>query len=231
MKIERKKISAQVLEQLNEKIKTKEFPPHQPLPSENELAKMFGVSRAPVREALSVLSAGGVIESRQGGRSYVKELHLVDMMDRIALQYISLEEVIELLELRMIMETEAAALAAKRRDSTDLENIKKALSELEKTVTNPEEVGLQADLDFHQYMIEATKNSFMIGVMDNISDLYRKAVSFSLKQNIGLQRKKESVYLEHKAIYDAIEHQNEEHARIAMRTHLQNVRKKLMEDK
>lgn len=195
MKIERKKISAQVLEQLNEKIKSKEFPPNQPLPSENELAKLFGVSRAPVREALSVLSASGIIESRQGGRSYVKELHLVDMMDRLTLQYISLEEVFELLELRMIMETEAAALAANRRDSSDLEKIKKALKGLEETLTNPDEVGLQADLDFHKYMIEATKNSFMVGVMDNIGDLYRKAVAFSLKKNLGLQRKRKAFIL------------------------------------
>ncbi|MEK5101690.1 FadR/GntR family transcriptional regulator [Cytobacillus sp. FSL M8-0252] len=231
MKIERKKISAQVLEQLNEKIKSKEFPPNQPLPSENELAKLFGVSRAPVREALSVLSASGIIESRQGGRSYVKELHLVDMMDRLTLQYISLEEVFELLELRMIMETEAAALAANRRDSSDLEKIKKALKGLEETLTNPDEVGLQADLDFHKYMIEATKNSFMVGVMDNIGDLYRKAVAFSLKKNLGLQRKRESVYLEHEAIYKAIESQDEENARKAMKNHLQNVRKKLWEEK
>ncbi|MEK4921529.1 FadR/GntR family transcriptional regulator [Cytobacillus sp. FSL R5-0569] len=231
MKIERKKISAQVLEQLNEKIKSKEFPPNQPLPSENELAKLFGVSRAPVREALSVLSASGIIESRQGGRSYVKELHLVDMMDRLTLQYISLEEVFELLELRMIMETEAAALAANRRDSSDLEKIRKALKGLEETLTNPDEVGLQADLDFHKYMIEATKNSFMVGVMDNIGDLYRKAVAFSLKKNLGLQRKRESVYLEHEAIYKAIESQDEENARKAMKNHLQNVRKKLREEK
>lgn len=231
MKIERKKISAQVLEQLNEKIKSKEFPPNQPLPSENELAKLFGVSRAPVREALSVLSASGIIESRQGGRSYVKELHLVDMMDRLTLQYISLEEVFELLELRMIMETEAAALAANRRSSSDLEKIKNALKGLEETLTNPDEVGLQADLDFHKYMIEATKNSFMVGVMDNIGDLYRKAVAFSLKKNLGLQRKRESVYLEHEAIYKAIESQDEENARKAMKNHLQNVRKKLREEK
>ena len=231
MKIERKKISAQVLEQLNEKIKSKEFPPNQPLPSENELAKLFGVSRAPVREALSVLSASGIIESRQGGRSYVKELHLVDMMDRLTLQYISLEEVFELLELRMIMETEAAALAANRRNSSDLEKIKNALKGLEETLTNPDEVGLQADLDFHKYMIEATKNSFMVGVMDNIGDLYRKAVAFSLKKNLGLQRKRESVYLEHEAIYKAIESQDEENARKAMKNHLQNVWKKLREEK
>ncbi|MCA1024924.1 FadR family transcriptional regulator [Cytobacillus kochii] len=231
MKIERKKISAQVLEQLNEKIKSKEFPPNQPLPSENELAKLFGVSRPPVREALSVLSASGIIESRQGGRSYVKELHLVDMMDRLTLQYISLEEVFELLELRMIMETEAAALAANRRNSSDLEKIKNALKGLEETLTNPDEVGLQADLDFHKYMIEATKNSFMVGVMDNIGDLYRKAVAFSLKKNLGLQRKRESVYLEHEAIYKAIESQDEENARKAMKNHLQNVRKKLREEK
>ncbi|NRG46858.1 FadR family transcriptional regulator [Bacillus sp. CRN 9] len=227
MKIERKKISAQVLDQLNEMIKSQEFPPNKPLPSENELAKMFGVSRAPVREALSVLSASGIIESRQGGRSYVKEIHLVDMMDRLTLKYIPLEEVFELLEMRIIMETQAAALAAKRRDESDLEKMKAALKGLEQTLTDPKEVGVQADVDFHKHMISATKNSFMIGVMDNIADLYRKAVDFSLQKNIGLQRKRESVYLEHENIYVAIEMQDEEKARMHMNIHLQNVSQKL----
>ncbi|MED4216415.1 GntR family transcriptional regulator [Priestia megaterium] len=79
--IERKKVSSQVLDQLKKMIKEKTFPPESRLPSEHELSKMFGVSRAPIREALSVLSASGLIESRQGGGSYVKRVNLVGMLD------------------------------------------------------------------------------------------------------------------------------------------------------
>ncbi len=120
MKIERKKISAQVLDQLKEMIKEGKFPPNESMPSENELAKRFGVSRAPVREALSVLSASGIIESRQGGRSFVKEVNMADMLGSLAIEYIPVEQVFELLEMRMVMETQAAAIAALRRDEDDL---------------------------------------------------------------------------------------------------------------
>ncbi|WP_264740180.1 FadR/GntR family transcriptional regulator [Cytobacillus firmus] len=227
MKIERKKISAQVLDQLKEMIKEGKFTANEPMPSENELAKLFGVSRAPVREALSVLSASGIIESRQGGRSFVKEVNMADMLGSLAIEYIPVEQVFELLEMRMIMETQAAAIAALRRDEADLEKMKMALDQFEITLTNPEAVGDLADVNFHKHLIEATKNRFMIQVMENIDDLYRKAISFSLRKNVGLPAKREQVYQEHMSIFTAIKEQDEERAAKAMRVHLENVTKKL----
>ncbi|MCM3708049.1 MULTISPECIES: FadR/GntR family transcriptional regulator [Cytobacillus] len=227
MKIERKKISAQVLDQLKEMIKEGKFPPNKPMPSENELAERFGVSRAPVREALSVLSASGIIESRQGGRSFVKEVNMADMLGSLAIEYIPVEQVFELLEMRMVMETQAAAIAALRRDEDDLEVMKGALAQFEITLTNPEAVGDQADVNFHKHLITATKNRFMIQVMENIDDLYRKAIAFSLQKNVGLPAKREQVFQEHMSIFKAIQEQDEKRATKAMRVHLENVTKKL----
>ncbi|MEK3856085.1 FadR/GntR family transcriptional regulator [Cytobacillus sp. FSL H8-0458] len=227
MKIERKKISAQVLDQLKEMIKGGKFPANEPMPSENELAKLFGVSRAPVREALSVLSASGIIESRQGGRSFVKEINMADMLGSLAIEYIPVEQVFELLEMRMIMETQAAAIAALRRDEDDLEKIKGALDQFEITLSNPDAVGDQADVNFHKHLITATKNRFMIQVMENIDDLYRKAIAFSLQKNVGLPAKREQVFREHMTIFTAIKEQDEGKAAKAMQVHLENVTKKL----
>ena len=67
--IERKKVSSLVREELIKMIKSGELPPNSKLPTEQELAEKFGVSRVPLREALSVLEATGVIESKQGGGS------------------------------------------------------------------------------------------------------------------------------------------------------------------
>ena len=97
MKIERKKVSELVLEELKEMIKTGKFPPNSQLPSENELVKMFGVSRSPIREALSVLAAGGLIESRQGGRSWVREVNVAEMLKQVHFEMIKVEEVQNLL--------------------------------------------------------------------------------------------------------------------------------------
>lgn len=227
MKIERKKISAQVLDQLKEMIKEGKFPQNQPMPSENELAKLFGVSRAPVREALSVLSASGIIESRQGGRSFVKEVNMAEMLESLAIELIPVDQVFELLEMRIAMETQAAAIAALRRDEADLKKMKQALDQFEITLTNPEAVGDQADVNFHKHLIGATKNRFMIQVMENIDDLYRKAISFSLQKNVGLPEKREQVFQEHMSIFSAIRKRDERAAADAMNIHLKNVRKKL----
>ncbi|MDQ0271455.1 FadR/GntR family transcriptional regulator [Cytobacillus purgationiresistens] len=229
MKIERKKISGQVLEHIKSMLLSQQIPPNDPLPSENDFAKMFGVSRAPVREALSVLQASGIIETRQGGRTYVKEVDLRSMLDQLKMEYISMEQIFELLEMRLIMETQAAALAASRRDHQDLARMKEALDQFQMTLTYPDEVGDQADVNFHKFMIEATKNRFMMQVMENIEAMYRKAVSYSLQKNIGRMETRERVFQEHQNIFRAIEEQNEEKAVDSVKEHLQNVIKKLKE--
>ncbi|MED4131216.1 GntR family transcriptional regulator [Priestia megaterium] len=125
--IERKKVSSQVLDQLKKMIKEKTFPPESRLPSEHELSKMFGVSRAPIREALSVLSASGLIESRQGGGSYVKRVNLVGMLDPMTFEMVEADQVLELIEMRIIIESQAASLAALRRTDEELIEIKESL--------------------------------------------------------------------------------------------------------
>lgn len=229
IKIERKKVSEQVLEQLIKMIKEKTFPPNEPLPSEKQLSELFGVSRVPVREALSVLSASGVIESRQGGRSYVKEINLSNMFDPITFDVISYDQIFELLEMRIIIETDAAGLAAVRRTKDDLEKIKMALNQFYETVENEDIIGDQADVQFHQEIMKAAHNSFLIQVMENIDELYRKVIAYSLSKNVGWYEKRIQVYKEHERIYDAIKKKDAQAASEAMKRHLYNLREKLEE--
>ncbi|ASS90662.1 MULTISPECIES: FadR/GntR family transcriptional regulator [Aeribacillus] len=226
MKIERKKISSQVLEELKKMIKENKFAPNQPLPSENELAMMFGVSRAPVREALSVLAASGIIESRQGGRSYIKQVDLSNMLEPITFEMIPIDQIYELLEMRIIMETQAASLAAIRHDEKALTLMEKALENFYMTITNPNEVGDQADVEFHKQIVHASRNRFLIQTFENIDELYRKSIAFSLKKNIGLTAKRIQVYEEHQKIFLAIKDRDEKQAAIAMKVHLENVMSK-----
>lgn len=225
--IERKKVSEQVLEQLIKMIKEGVFPPNTKLPSENELAKLFGVSRAPIREALSVLVASGCIESRQGDGSWVKEVHLVNMLEAVTLDMVRVEEVYDLHEMRTIIETEAAALAAERRTDEDLERIRHALERFKETVEDQEKIGDEADYQFHFEIVRSSKNQFLLQTVENISELYRKALKYSLKKNIGLPRKREQVFQEHYNIFKAIEEKNPLEAAHHMKIHLTNVRIKL----
>src|SRR5690625_5994714 len=107
-------------------IKTGDFPPNSQLPSETKLAEMFGVSRSPIREALSVLSASGLIETRQGGRSWIREVNLAEMLEPVQFEMITVEEVCDLLAMRTIIESEAAYLAAKGQTKEDLDEDRKS---------------------------------------------------------------------------------------------------------
>lgn len=227
MLIERKKVSEMVLEQLKKMIKSGEFPANSKLPSEMELAKLFGVSRSPVREALSVLSAGGLIETRQGGRTWVKEVNLVELMDSVQFEMIKVKEVLDLLEMRTILESEAAFLAALRHKPEDLKDLTESLEAFSATVKDNKIIGFEADYSFHRIIVKAAYNSFLTQTMENISELHMKAMKFSLSKNLGWERKRKEVFAEHMKIYRAIERRDGKAAREAVIEHLTNARIKL----
>lgn len=226
-RVTKKKMSEQVIDQLKEKIINKDFPAHSKLPSENELARMFGVSRAPIREAISVLVASGLIESVQGGGNFVKEVPSFDLMDFTMHEMISEEELFDLIELRTVIETEAASFAAKRHTAEELEKIRIALGEFAETINDDQAVGDIPDFNFHMAIVNASHNSFLKQSLENIAGVYQKSLSYSLKKNVGLRRKREAVYQEHLDIYEAIKTGDSEAAAHYMKKHLINLRLKL----
>lgn len=226
-KIERKTVSSQVFQELKEMIMDKSFPPNSKLPSENELTQLFGVSRSPIREALSILSASGLVESRQGGGTYVREVSLVNMLDTMTFEAINIEQIYELLEMRTVLETETAAFAAQRATPEDLRKIKSALQVFERDMEDENSVGSEADFLFHHEIVKASHNKFLLQSVENLRELYEKSLHYSLEKNIGLKRKREQIYQEHLKIYESIESRDQEAARYYMKRHLYNVRIKL----
>ncbi|HLS20523.1 MAG TPA: FadR/GntR family transcriptional regulator [Bacillota bacterium] len=227
MLIERKKVSELVLEKIKNMIKTGDFPPNSQLPSETKLAEMFGVSRSPIREALSVLSASGLIETRQGGRSWIREVNLAEMLEPVQFEMITVEEVCDLLEMRTIIESEAAYLAAKRHTKEDLDELTKSLEAFSMTVKDEHTIGFEADYAFHQVIVRAAYNPFLTQAIENLSELHLKAVRFSLSKNLGWEDKRKEVFAEHEKIYETFKRRDPNAARKAMKAHLTNARIKL----
>lgn len=227
MQIERRKVADQVLEALIEMIKSGKFLPNTQLPTENELATMFGVSRPPIREALKVLEVSGVIESRQGGRSWVKKVNLSDMMDPIKFEMVTRKQVIELLEFRKIIETNAAALAAIRRTEEDVKYLYEKLSKFRQMMNDQNAIGYEADFEIHHMIMQASKNPFIIETISNLADLQIRALEYSLSKNLGWEKKRQDVYIEHERIVKAIEKKNSKAAKEAMHIHLTNAMQKL----
>ncbi len=228
MQVERKKVADQVLEFLIEMLQTGELEANTLLPTENELATRFGVSRAPIREALKVLEVAGAIESKQGGRSLVKAVSLAELLDPVRFQLINRQQVLDLLEFRLIIETEAVALAAERRTEEELTEILKLVEHFQQLMEDNQAIGYEEDFQFHQFIMKASKNHFISETITNLSDLHLRALNFSLSKNLGWDKKRKEVAKEHMLIAQAIANQDAECARKAMFEHLSNARNKII---
>jgi GntR family transcriptional repressor for pyruvate dehydrogenase complex len=224
----KEKISQKITRELLAMIESNRFPPGSKLPTELELAGLFGVSRVPIREALSVLQAMGVITSRQGGGSYVEEVLPSPLIQHFSLQHADMEMIRHLFEMRKILEPQAAALAALRRTPEELERMREVLEWLASDFTSADRTGQEADFEFHRTLILATGNPILTDTFESLSSLYKKALSLTLQQNIGLVRKRHIVYKEHESIFLAIEAQEPELAKVQTIIHLKNVEKKLL---
>ena len=123
-------LTSQLVKALTERIDKAVFKPGDKLPSEQELIEEFGVSRTVVREAISSLRAAGLVATQQGVGAFVLQStkRRPFRIDEAGLDL--LKEVIAVLELRICLETEAAGLAAQRRDAGQLSALRGALDRM-----------------------------------------------------------------------------------------------------
>nr|WP_275955853.1 FadR/GntR family transcriptional regulator [Oceanobacillus polygoni] len=220
-----------VLEELKNMIKSGEFPLNSKLPSEKELTQKFGISRVPLREALSVLEASGIIDSKQGGGYWVKEVNLAKMFETTHFDMVDISQVHDLLEMRTIIESEAAFLAATRHREEDIEELKSSLDAFRKVMNDEWSVGYEADFSFHGLLVRAAYNPFLTKTMNNLSDLHLRALKFSLEKNLGWAAKRKEVYLEHVEIYEAVKRRDGHAAKKAVINHLTKARIKLNDER
>jgi GntR family transcriptional repressor for pyruvate dehydrogenase complex len=127
----------------------------------------------------------------------------------------------DLFELRRIIDCEAAALAADRRDDADLDEMRSAIAAMETALEayGRDERFVTADLRFHLALAEATGNRLIVYSMQAARDVVRR----TLEQVVNVPHSPESAVLEHRAILEAIEARNPDWARNAMREHLERV--------
>jgi GntR family transcriptional repressor for pyruvate dehydrogenase complex len=211
---------AMLTQTLEREILEGRYRPGDQLPTESVLASTTGVSRTVVREAVASLRAAGLVETRQGAGAFVlartRRMAGLPGIDRH-----QLEDIVAVLELRLAVEVEAAALAASRRSDEDIGRIDRALAHFD-VEHRLESTGLESDLDFHQAVAAATKNPYF---GQFLSGLGRSAVPRSrLKQSgrgvTNLEEYLSFVQLEHRAIRNAIEARDPALAAAAMRAHL-----------
>ncbi|MFP3543780.1 FadR/GntR family transcriptional regulator [Rhizobium sp. SIMBA_035] len=211
-------LSTLVASSISREIAQGRLRPGDQLPTEQQLAQTFGVSRNVVREAIARLRSEGRIWSQQGRGAFVADQPNATTLtiDYEALQQAAAFQ--SLFELRGILEVEAAALAARRRTGDDLTAMRDALVTM-RDAPYGSVMWLKTDLEFHKTVAAATGNLYMVQFLMFVSERVRESILAS-----GNQQRSEDLAAvtlgEHQRILDAIEAGDGDEARDAMRAHL-----------
>lgn len=219
----RKPLSTVVAESLADKISSGELRPGAQLPTEAELCAQYDVSRTVVREAVARLRSDGMVVPQQGRGMFVSETpgpRNFSIPDE-ALR--TLPETIALLELRLSVEVESAGLCAERRTNKEATDIRAMMDDIDARHADPANVQIHYDYDFHLAIAKASRNELIHGFLTYLGPMIVPRFQLGYVVEPAL---KDSYYArihgEHKAIVDAIERQDGNKARQAMRKHLQN---------
>ena len=223
-----KSLTLHLVEKMSTQIRSGQLKAGDKLPTEASIMQTHGVSRTVVREAISRMQASKLLETRHGIGTFVLPQDSAPSFSISSHQLSTLREVIALLEFRISIETEAAALAAQRRNSDNLKELHLAMSAFSKALADGRDA-VQADFLFHQEIARATQNQHFQQLMHSLGTgaiprgRLETAVPLHPERLLYLRK----VYEEHESILNAIEAQDAEAARAAMRTHLSNSRDRL----
>lgn len=208
-------VSEQVYEQLKENLIDGTWSTREKIPSENELANMFHVSRVTVRQALSKLVALGLIETRLGEGNFVKEITIESYMKEM-MPYVRQgnESIAEVLEFRLMLEVGAIEKACMKAQKEDIEYLKSSLARMVES-QNDYQRYTQEDLHFHMILTKMVNNSMLTQVSYIVRNKIKDTI-FSITKEIGV----ENGLLYHGKIIEAIQEKDGELAKSLMKEHL-----------
>lgn len=216
-----------VVDALGRRIRDGSLVPGEKLPTEAAIMEEFGVSRTVVREAISRLQAASLVETRHGVGTFVVGLGDAATFRISPEQVGTLHDVIEVLELRIAVETESAGLAALRRTEENLGSLRSALAAFNAAVEQGRDA-VGPDFQFHLEIARATQNHHFLDLMATLGGTMIPRARLEPPGPLTPEREAylRRVNTEHENIVDAIARQDPDGARAAMRTHLANSRER-----
>lgn len=217
-RIQRKKVSEEAFERLQNMIAQGAWQPGDKLPSENELQALFQVSRVSIREALKRLESCGIIETRQGKGSFLRKFEDADLFDSraLVLHMTRADEctIRDMMEFRRIVELESVYLATQRMTEEDLQELRKNYQNM---LDARKDIRRFSDYDFafHAAIARMTGNTILIRCYSVILQCLKEYFD-QVVERIGVD--KGSFY--HGEILAAMEKRDAGLARDRMREHL-----------
>ncbi|HLS77871.1 MAG TPA: FCD domain-containing protein [Nocardia sp.] len=210
----------QAAELLLERIRSGEWALGARLPGETTLAAQLGVGRSTIREAVRQLAGKGVLDSRQGAGVFVTALDVREDWDTVLRR----ADIVAVIEARVAIEAEAAALAAQRRTPADLRAIRRALAARAAHRSGIEE-HVDADTAFHRGIVVAAHNPLLVELFDGFTPRVRQAMieMLRLRTEFGSDADHDA----HVELFDAIAARDTEAAVRRCRTHLDSLKEGL----
>ncbi len=191
-------------------------------PTEAELAKQHGVSRSVTREAVKMLTAKGLLSARPRQGTTVQPTTSWNLFDTDVLRWLlerqfSIDLLRQFNELRVAIEPEAAALAARVATVDDIERVNAGLKRMERAERGEDDT-LESDIAFHIAVLRASRNPFYAQFRDVVSTALRTSIRFTNRV-----KGRTANVADHAAVRDAIVAGNPEKARKAMRALISDV--------
>lgn len=220
--ITRTSLSDKIVEQIIDLISRDVLKPGERLPPERELCKRFGVGRSSLREALRSLAVMGILDGRVGEGTFVsnsnkkyleKTLQWGLLLDR--------NKIPDLIETRLMLETQTAFLAAQRATEANFEDVDETLRGMAASIRQPEKY-LEFDLQFHLVIAQATQNSILYSLLSMIRGYLQEWIIGSLAEpsTSKMETRAKLSLREHRKIFQALRKGNAEEARKAMGEHI-----------
>lgn len=217
--IKLKRISDQVFEQLRESIFRGEIKPGQQLMPERELAQVLQVSRTSVRDAINKLVTLGLLEHRQGQGTFVQTPDTRSENPLAAAMDTEDATIHDLLEVRMGLECNAAALAAMRANGNDVSFLERSIQEM-RDETESGRLGTEADVAFHMAIAYATKNPVHVSLMRNFYDFLFVGIKKNLAHLYENPDNIKEIIKQHHVIYECLRAHDPDAAFTAMQRHI-----------
>jgi GntR family transcriptional regulator, transcriptional repressor for pyruvate dehydrogenase complex len=220
------RLSEQLADALIVGIRDGQLQPGQRLPTEAALVERFGVSRTVVREALSRLKTLGLVESRQGSGAFIREPGAREAGRLQLTPDGSVAAVLQMVEVRRAMEAEAAALAAARRTTKTVRQIRSALLAIDRAVAQGGD-GVMEDVAFHAAIAQASGNPFLLATLAYLNQFLIDATRVTRAHEARRDELVQQVRSEHAAVVAAIEAGDVAAARLAGATHMVNAAERI----
>jgi GntR family transcriptional repressor for pyruvate dehydrogenase complex len=211
-------VTDEAIERIRELIVSGKWGPGTRLPREADLAKQLGLSRNSLREAVRALSLARVLEVRQGDGTYVSSLEASELLEPAlsATHLLRGRTVLELFEVRRMLEPEAAAMAAQRVDQDVLADLKRELDRMVAAEDRADDL-IAADTAFHDVIARAPGNGVLRALLRSLST---NTVRARLWHGLVDRNALDLARAEHEEIYEAIAAGDAELARAATLLHI-----------